>query len=134
MPLSSFSNNGQSRGLTQQARRRTINQAHQQEQKHSAIQTHHQIQAQATSWIEASLQEVREYQQHIKDDGLHRIEPHKSAKIRVSHNNKVKSQEYQKPIEREALEHSYCGNQRLYDSLNRIKLSDDVLAILNTVK
>lgn len=98
LPISSLSNNGQPRNLTKQTRSRPINQTNQKVQKHSTVQTHQQIQSQPIFWIKTPLQQIRKYQQHIKHYSLHGIEPHISAKIGVSHNNKVKSQKHQKPI------------------------------------
>lgn len=110
MPLSSFSNNRQSGHLTKQARRRAVNQTHQEKQKHSTIQTHHQIQAQPISWTKTPLQKIRKNQQHIKNNSLHSIKPNIPTKIRVPHNNKIQSQENQETIKRETFKHPYSWN------------------------
>ena len=89
LPISSISNNGQSRDLPQQARRWPINQTNQKKQKHSAIQAHHQIQPQSPSRIEAPLQKIGENQKHIKNNGLHNIEPNIATEIRVSNHDEV---------------------------------------------
>jgi len=120
--------------LTHQAGRRTINQAHQEEKEHCAIQTHHQIQPQPISGIKTSFQEVRENQQHIKDNGLHSVEPHIPTEIGVSHHNKIKGQKHKEPIKGEALENSYCRNQWLNNGLNRVELSDYILSVLYPIK
>lgn len=134
LPISSISNNGQSGQLTQQARRRSINQTHQKEQKHSAVQAHQQIQAQPTSRIEAPLQKVRKNQQHIKHNSLHGIEPHVPTKVRVPHNHEVKGQEHQEPIKGEALKDPYSRYQRVDESLHGSELGNNVLSILNAIK
>lgn len=134
LPISSISNNGQSGQLTQQARRRSINQTHQKEQKHSAVQAHQQIQAQPTSRIEAPLQKVRKNQQHIKHNSLHGIEPHVPTKVRVPHNHEVKGQEHQEPIKGEALKDPYSRYQRVDESLHGSELGNNVLSILYAIK
>lgn len=134
LPISSISNNGQSGQLTQQARRRSINQTHKKEQEHSAVQAHQQIQANPTSRIEAPLQNIRKNQQHIKHNSLHGIEPHIPTKVGVPHNHKVKGQEYQETIKGKALKHPYSRYQRLDESLHRSELCDNVLPVLYAIK
>lgn len=134
LPISSISNNGQSGQLTQQARRRPINQTNQKEQKDSAVQAHQQIQAQPTFRIEAPLQKIRKNQQHIKHNSLHGIEPHVSTKIGVPHNHEVKGQENQKPIKGEALKDPNSWYQRFDESLHGSELGDNVLSILYAIK
>lgn len=119
--------------MTQQARR-TINQAHQEEQKHSAIQTDYQIESQPIFGIKPSFKEVRENQEHIKDNGLHSVEPHILTEIGVSHHNKIKGQKHKESIKREALENSYCRNQWLNNGLNRVELCDYILSVLYAIK
>lgn len=134
LPISCISNNRQPRQLSQNARRRAINQTNQQKQKHSAIQTHHQIQPNPTFWIKTSFQKVRKNQQHIKHNSLHCIESHISTEIRVSDNKKVKGQKHKKPIKGETLKNPNCRNQWLNNGLNRVELSDNKFSILYTIK
>jgi hypothetical protein len=134
LPISSFSNNGQSGQLTQQARRRPINQTHQKEQKHSAVQAHQQIQAQPTFRIEAPLQNIRKNQQHIKHNSLHGIEPHVPTEVGVPHNHEVKGQEHQEPIKGKALKDPYSRYQRFDESLHGSELGDNVFSILYAIK
>lgn len=134
MPIRSLCNKGQSGELTQQARRGPIDQADQEEQEHSAVKAHHQIQTQPISRVETPLQKIRENQEHIKHNRLHGVEPHIPTEIGVPDNNEVKREEHQNPIKREALEHPYSRNQRLNQSLDRSELRDDVFAVLNAVE
>ncbi|KAL6999121.1 beta-amylase [Sarracenia purpurea var. burkii] len=91
--MSSFSDDRQSGELTKQARRRSVNQTNQKVQKHSAIQTHHQIQTKTIFGIERPLKKIRENQQHIENYRLHRVEPHVPAEIRVSDDDEVQGKE-----------------------------------------
>ena len=94
MPISCYGDNGQSGQLTEQARGRPVNQAHQQVQEYGAIDAHHQIQTQPISRIEAPLQKIRKNQQHIEDYSLHRVEPNVPAEIRVSDDDEVQSEKH----------------------------------------
>lgn len=134
LPLSSLSHDGQPGQLPKKARGGPINQTHQKEQKHSTIQTHDQIQAQPISGAEASLQQIGKNQQHIKNNGLHGVEPDIPAEIGVPHDHEVEGQKYQKPIEGEAFEGFNGRHQGLYQALDGAELGYDVLAVLDAVE
>lgn len=134
MPISSISNKRQSWELAQQTRRRAINQANQEEQKHSAIQAHHQVQPHPISRAKTPLQQVRKYQKHIKNNSLHSIEPYIPTEVGVPHNNEVERQEYQEPIKGKALEDPNSWNQWLDEGLKGRKLRDDIFSVLNAIE
>lgn len=134
MPLGSFGNNGQSRNLAQQATGRPINQAHEEEQEHGAVQAHHQVQPQPIPGVEAPLQQIGENQQHIEHNRLHGVEPDVAAEVGVPHHHEVERQEHQEPVQREALEHPDGRDEGLDEDLKRGELVDDVLAVLDAVE
>nr|VDD21365.1 unnamed protein product [Brassica oleracea] len=134
LPISSISNNGQPRGQTKQASRESIDQTDKQEEEHCAVQTHHHIQTKPISGIKAPLKQIRENQQHVEHNGLHRVEPNVPAEVRVSHDDEVESDEDEEAIEREALEGLDGGKQRLDENLERLVLRDDEFAVLNPIE
>lgn len=134
MPISSISNNGQPRDLTKQASRESVDQRDKQEEEHCAVQTHHHIQTKPICGIEAPLNQIRENQQHVEHNRLHRVEPNVPAEVRVPHDDEVESEEDEKAIEREALEGLDGGKQRLDEKLERWVLRDDEFTVLNPIE
>ncbi|GER32845.1 ribonuclease 3 [Striga asiatica] len=134
LPISSLSHEGQSRNLSKQTRSRAINQANQEEQKHSTIKAHHQIQTHPILGIKSPLQKIRKNQEHIKDYSLHRVEPHIPAEVGIPHDHEVKSEEDQKAIQGKALEDFNGGEQWLNEGLERRELSDNVFPVLYAVE
>lgn len=134
LPVSGFGNDGQAGEAAEEARGGAVQQANQQEHKHGTVQAHHHVQTHAVSGVEAPLQQVREDEQHIQNDGLHSVESHVPAEIGVPHHHEIQSQEHQEPIEGEALEHSNRRNQRLDERLEGGELRDDVLPVLHAVE
>lgn len=134
MPVSGVGNYGQPGEAAEEARGGAVEQANQEEQKHGAVQAHHHIQTHAVSGVEAPLQEVRENQQHVENDGLHSVESDVPAEIGVPHHHEIQSEEHQEAVEGEALEHSNRRHQRLDEGLEGGELRDDVLAVLHAVE
>lgn len=134
LPISSISDNGQPRNQTKQASRKTIDQRDKQEEEHSAVQTHHHIQTKPISGVEAPLEQIREDQQHVEDDGLHRVEPNVPAEVRVPHDDEVETDEDEEAIEREALEGLDGGKQRLDEDLEWLVLRDDEFTVLDPIE
>ena len=113
LPVSSLSNDRQSRKVSEQASRGAVDQGNQQEQKHGAIQTRQHIQSNAVPRIERPLQQVRENQQHIEDNRLHSVEPDVPAEVLIPDDDEIEREEDEESVEGEALEDSNRGDERL---------------------
>lgn len=134
LPISGIRNERQSGEVAEQAGGGAVDQGNQQEQKHSAIQTHEHIQPNAISRIECPLQQVGENEQHIENYGLHSVESHIPAEILVPDDDEIESEEDEKAVEGEALEDPNRGDKRLDQGLEGGELRDDVFAVLDAVE
>lgn len=135
LPLSRLCNNGQPGELAKEAGRRAIDERDQQEEEDGAVQAHHQVQPHPFAWGEAPLEQIREDEEHVEDDGLHGVEADEPAEApRVSHHGEVEREEDEEPVEGEPPEQADGGNEGLQQHLEGRELGDDILTVLDPVE
>ena len=134
MPISSLCDDGQPGKLAKEASRRAIDKRDEKKEKDGAIKTHHKIQPNAATGRETPLQQLREDEEHVKDDSLHGIEADEPAEApRIPDDGEVKSEENEDPVKGKSLEEADSGNKRLKQNLKSRELGDHEFSVMDPV-
>lgn len=94
LPLGGLGDDRQPRDLPQEARRGPVDERQEQEQENSAVEALEEVQPDALTRVERSLEEVGEDEEDIEDDGLHRVEADVTTKPgRVADDGEIEGEE-----------------------------------------
>ncbi|CAL9047440.1 unnamed protein product, partial [Musa banksii] len=134
-PLRGLGDEWQPRNLPQEACRGAVDERREQEQEDGAVEALEELQPDPAIGVEGPLEEIREYEEDVEDDGLHGVETDEEAEFGwIANDGEVEGEEEEGGGERGGAEEVDGRYKGLEDKLQGRELGQHEAPVVDAVE